>query len=104
MGPTRPGKDCQAGMGSKSGSLVRAQRSGRSRMGIGDEGTSLGDAGVGSSALGTISRQWAGVLPGPPLVTKGSLESQRNSGSVAGTRPRQDPFRKADPLSRSLFL
>lgn len=63
----------------------------------GTEGASPGDAGVGSSVLGRISRQWAGVLPGPPLVTRGRVESQGNSGSVASSCPKQGPGKKLTP-------
>lgn len=78
-------------------SAAQTQRSGQSGMGT------WGPRGAPWAMLEWGAVPWAGspaVGRGParaPVVSRGSVESQRISGSVAGSRPRQGPGKKLTP-------
>lgn len=97
MGTTCPERDCQPGSRSKSGQWYKPKDLGRVGWGLGDRGGLPGRCWSGEQCPGQDLQQWAGVLPGPPLVSRGSVKSQRISGSVAGSRPRQGPGKKLTP-------
>lgn len=103
VGATCPGRDCQPGTGSKSGPRCKLKDLGRVGWGLGDREGLPGRCWSGEQCPGQDLQQWAGVLPGPPLVSRGSVESQQISGSVAGGCPPGRGQGKSGPLVQKPF-